>query len=143
VNRISVVAGVRETILVGAAGMSTDVPSSSWTVSGNGTGVGAGVALTLGAAVALGLATATLGAGAVADGPLEHAATRIDRTTARMKGTPPRRRDGAGIESSGTVGPEGFASTRETPHFERIEGGVRWWAARSCLPFSRRFEHAP
>src|SRR3954467_5216114 len=85
-NRVSVAAGVSETIFLGSAGIVTEVPSSSVRVSGNratdGAGVAVGEALT-GAVAGATVALAGLVAGAVAAGaPAEHATSRMARIAA-------------------------------------------------------------
>src|SRR4051794_31685200 len=90
-NRVSVAAGVSETIFFGSAGIVTEVPSSSVRVSGNRPTDGAAVAVgdAVAGAVAGALTVALAGlvarllSGAVAAGaPAEHAASRTARIAA-------------------------------------------------------------
>ena len=137
---------VNETIFFGSAASSTDVPSSSVTVTGNA-GVGLGVGE---AAASLPDGAATTGTEAAGDGaePDEHAPRMAARSTLRR--ATPRRRSAGDIERvSGSGCRRGRVSRRTwrqdaiDPSLRSVEGGVRWSDARACLPFSRRFEHAP
>src|SRR5207302_9206228 len=87
--RISVAAGVRETIFAGSAAISTTVLSSSVTVVGKATGVGVGAVV--GATVARDVAGAALGASvaaAEAQPATRKTVTRIADAAARGRRKP-------------------------------------------------------
>ncbi len=137
-------AGVMETIFCGSAGIQTAVPSSSTTFAGY-TAAGVGEAegeAGDGAAVA----TAALGlvvAAGVADAAAPvHAPNRI---AASATSTSNGRNGERVVDTRGASGwwkeREGREESRSPSLLVRREGLIRW-IARSCLPFSRRFEQS-
>ncbi len=118
-KRISVAAGVRDTILVGSAASATEVPSSSVRVAGKA-GAGVAVGSGVGAAVGAGVAEATASDGPALAAWLEpepelvqaptttaraRSTPKTARGTGRKKGTEGRLRIGWESEASAVAGP--------------------------------------
>src|SRR6478735_7450788 len=125
------------------------VPSSSVTVTGKA-GAGDGLAVGVGATVAVGAAVGTtaaaLGDGDVVAAPA-HAAGNRARTTNRARSVPPDATGRTGRAGIRLKPPNGGRRGRDESRNPSIRAGrTRGLTERahgSCLPFSRRFEHAP
>src|SRR5262245_61207743 len=144
-NRISVSAGVRDTIFCGSAGRVSSVPSSSVRVIGNAAAAEAEGATDPGATGDWDAGDTT---GWLADGdaapPVEHAATttRRSRNSERIDERATRAAEGWKLDTMRLQDEEGRWVRRTPPHDDK-EGRGSAGRSHLCFPFRAKVEHRP